>query len=341
MFPEVPLLNLYGSTECSSNVTVYDVQSLPPHASCVPNGKPFANNHVYILDDELKAVSVGDVGEMCVAGACLALGYHNLPELTAEKFIDASVLQHGEACEQSSTADSTLRRIYKTGDLARFQPDGTIELVGRKDNQVKIRGFRVEPEGIEATLMEHEAVRECAVSLFHDPGLGDYLAAYVVLRGETTSSALRRFLQERLPEYMIPTFITRVETLPQTVNGKLDRKMLPRPDESWSQIRSDYAAPRTALERAVCQLLQETLNIERVSTEDYFLDLGLHSLLMIQVRNRLSKLLEREIPITALLQYATVRSLSEYLSEASRQRMDPITQNRDRAEKRRAMRHKR
>lgn len=341
MFPGVPLLNLYGSTECSSNVTVYDVQSLPPHASCVPIGKPFANNHVSILDDELKAVAAGDVGEMCVAGACLARGYHNLPELTAEKFIEASVVRHGAACEQSGSADSTLGRIYRTGDLARCQPDGTIEWVGRKDNQVKIRGFRVEPEGIEATLLEHEAVRECAVSLFHDAGLGDYLAAYIVLRGETTSSALRRFLHERLPEYMIPTFIMRVETLPQTVNGKLDRKMLPPPDESWSQIRSDYAAPRNPLERAVCQLLEETLNQERVGAEDYFLDLGLHSLLMIQVRDKLSKLLEREIPITALLQYATARSLSEYLSEPARQRMDPITRNRNRAEKRRAMRHKR
>lgn len=341
MFPGVPLLNLYGSTECSSNVTVYDAQSLPPQASCVPIGKPFANNNVYILDDEFKSVRIGEIGEMCVAGACLARGYHNLPDLTAEKFIDDAVLRRGGAGEQSSTEDHTMRRLYRTGDLARFQPDGTIELVGRKDNQVKIRGFRVELEGIEATLMKHGAVRECAVSLRHDPGLGDYLAAYIVLRGETTASALRRFLQERLPEYMIPALIARLETLPQTVNGKLDRKKLPQADESWSQIESDYAAPRNTLERAVCRLLQETLKIERVGIEDYFLDLGLHSLLMIQLRDKLSRLVAREIPITALLQYATVRSLSEYLSEASRERMDPITQNRNRAEKRRAMRHKR
>jgi surfactin family lipopeptide synthetase A len=339
MFPGVPLLNLYGSTECSSNVTVYDAQSLPPQASCVPIGKPFANNHVYILDDEFKSVPIGEIGEMCVTGACLARGYHNLPELTAEKFIDASVFRCAGVGEQSSTEDPTMGRLYRTGDLARFQPDGTIELVGRKDNQVKIRGFRVELEDIEATLLEHEAVRECAVSLRHDPGLGDYLAAYVVLRGETTASALRRFLQERLPEYMIPTLVARLETLPQTVNGKLDRKKLPQADECWSQIESDYAAPRNALERAVCQLLQETLNIERVGIEDYFLDLGLHSLLMIQLRDKLSRRVEREIPITALLQYGTVRTLSEYLGQASPEQINPIAHNRRRAEKRRAMRH--
>jgi tyrocidine synthetase-3 len=278
---------------------------------------------------------------MCIAGACLARGYHNLPELTAQKFIDHPVFRSDRADEQGGAGNPALRRLYRTGDLARYQIDGTIELIGRKDNQVKIRGFRVELEGIEVTLAEHEAVKGSAVSLRYDPGLGNYLAAYIILRSETTATALRRFLQERLPEYMIPTFFTRVEALPQTANGKLDRKKLPEPDESWSHRTAGSAVPRNAVEGAICQLLQEILNVERVGIEDYFLDLGLHSLLLVQVRDQLSKLIKREIPMTTLLRYATVRTLAEHLSRSSQKRINPIVQNRMRAERRRAMRHKR
>jgi amino acid adenylation domain-containing protein len=340
-FPSVPLLNLYGSTECSSNVTVYNAQNLPPDAKHVPIGKPFANNQIYILNDDLQPVPIGEIGEMCVAGACLARGYHNLPELTSEKFIKNPFMPTRGAEAQEGRGEISSVRLYKTGDLARYLPDGTIELVGRKDNQVKIRGFRVELEDVELTLSEQEAVKKCAVCLHHDPALGDCLAAYVVLNGETTAVALRHFLHERLPEYMIPAQITRLEAIPLTATGKIDRQKLPPPDESWSQRAADNAAPRNALENTICQVVQEVLQTERVDIEDYFLDLGLHSLLMVQVQNKLSDLLQLDISITALLQYATVSDLAQHLSQALETDNDPLRQGRDRAEKRRAMRRQR
>lgn len=349
VFPDVPLLNLYGSTECSSNVTVYDTQNLPAEATRVPIGKPFANNQIYILDEQLQPVSIGEVGEMCVSGACLARGYHNLPELTAERFIENPFAPSRGAEEQRSRGEiSPLPprspaplRLYKTGDLARYLADGTIELIGRKDNQVKIRGFRVELEDVEITLAQHQAIKRCAVTLRHDAIIGESLAAYVVLDGETTATILRRFLQERLPDYMIPSSFTRLEALPLTVNGKIDRRSLPPPDESWSQQDGTYTAPRSALEQAICEVLQDVLQVEQVGIDTYFLDLGLHSLLMAQMQSKLSQLLERDIPITALLQHATVSALAQHLGQTPAADNNAFEQSRGRAEKRRAMRHQR
>ncbi len=339
-FPGTPLLNLYGSTECSSNVTVYDAQNLPSDASSVPIGKPFANNQVHILDDQMQPVAAGEVGEMCVSGACLALGYHGLPDLTRERFIEnTSIGKEADQAKDSNTGWQA--RLFRTGDLARTIGDGSIQLVGRKDNQVKIRGFRIELEGVEAALVEHEAVERCVVALRRDPAIGDCLSAYVVLNNDTTALALRRFLQERLLDYMIPAHFTRLQTLPLTSAGKVDRQKLPPPDESWSKNESGTTAPRTELEAAVHQIVQAAVQKSEFGIDEYFLDLGLHSLLMIQVQGRLAQLLGRDVPITAILQYGTVRSLARHLATSARSTAEPLAQGRSRAEKRRRMRRQR
>jgi surfactin family lipopeptide synthetase A len=301
-FPGVPLLNLYGSTECSSNVTVYDVRELSKDASRVPIGKPFANNQVYILDDDLNLQPIGIEGEMCVSGVCLAKGYLNLPELEATSFINNPF---------SELNDS---RLYRTGDIARYLSDGNIELIGRMDNQVKIRGFRVELEDVEVTLSQHEAIKKCAVSVYEDPVIGNCLVAYIVLEKNTTPHLLRLFLRDRLPGYMIPTYFTRIESMPLTTTGKIDRKQLPLPDESWGKDNSIQVAPRNDLEQIICEILQKILQVDQISVHDYFLDMGLHSLLMVRFMNHLNSKLNRDIPILTLLQHSSVRDLAKHLS---------------------------
>jgi len=325
-FPEVPFLNLYGATECSSNVTVYDVRQLPSDAVRVPIGKPFANNQIYILDEELLPTPLGEVGEMCIAGACLAQGYHNLPDLTQEHFIK-------NPFAVAENADDMPSRLYKTGDLARYLSDGAIELVGRKDHQVKIRGFRVELGDVEIALTQHEAVQKCAVIL-SETERDKYLISYVCLSEAVTATTLRRFLQARLPEYMIPVKYIRLDVMPLTANGKIDRLNLPKPDTASLLEEQSYVAPQNELEQIISSVLAEVLSVPQVSTEAYFLDLGLHSLLMAQAQVKLSQEFNRNIPITALLQHSSVRALATYLSsDPATSSSAPATAARTRAEK--------
>lgn len=327
-FPQVPLLNLYGSTECSSNVTAYDTSKLPPAEPGVPIGKPLANTKVYILDEHLSPVPIGVTGEMCVSGACVARGYLNLPELSARQFV------------QNPLTDQPNSRLYRTGDLARYRADGNIELIGRKDHQVKIRGFRVELGDIEVNLSRHEAVSRCVVTLHEDDARGKYLVAYVVAEADISTTLLQRYLRERLPDYMVPATFVRLEALPLTPNGKVDRNGLSPPTGPRPGLDTTYTAPQTETEQLICTVLQEVLNIEKVGIHDYFLDLGLHSLLMVRVQSELRQLLNRDIPIIALLRYSTASTLAHDLN---RNRDEPLSfqQSLARASKRKAMRQRR
>jgi surfactin family lipopeptide synthetase A len=304
-FPQSPLLNLYGSTECSSNATVYDTSTIPSDESRVPVGKPLANTKVYVLNEQLKPVPIGAVGEMCIAGECLARGYLNLAELTAARFIP------------DPFSDVAGARLYKTGDLARYRADGNIELVGRKDYQVKIRGFRVELEDIETSLSRCANVKRCAVKVYQDESDQSRLAAYVEGAGPVSAAALRSFLRARLPDYMVPSDFVVLEALPRTPAGKVDRRALLPPDRTRPEGLSAFAAPRTATEEMLSQIWSAVLGIERVGIYDNFFDLGGHSLLAMRVISRLRDALQVELPLRKIYDSPTVAGLAEAAEIAS------------------------
>ncbi len=299
-FPGVPLFNLYGSTECSSNVTVYDTSALDVDALRVPVGRPIANVQVHILDEGLGLVPIGATGEMCVAGACLARGYLNLPDLTNDRFVP------------DPFSDDPDARLYRTGDLARRRADGNMELIGRVDNQVTIRGFRVELEDIEAVLSRHEAVKTCAVTLSGSAERAALLA-FAMLDRDVPMTELRGFMQERLPSYMIPTDVIAVESLPLTPNGKVDRAALRARDPGPRDAGGTYLAPRTADERRLADLWADLLGFDRVGVRDNFFDLGGHSLLAVRLFHRIEKEFGASLSLALLYRTPTVEGLAPAL----------------------------
>ena len=306
LFPRAPLLNLYGSTECSSNVTIYDTAEVPPDAARVLVGKPLVNTRVHILSDQLGLVPIGGKGEMCVSGECLARGYLNLPELTAERFIPDPFSDHPGS------------RLYRTGDVARYCNDGNIELIGRKDNQTKIRGFRVELDDIEVAILWHPMVSKCAVRVYQDQEGRSRLAAYLIADSAMSSSTLRSFLRERLPEYMIPSDFVVVDALPLTPAGKIDRRALPLPDRTRPDLASTFVAPRTEAETLVARIWSQILGVEQVGVYDNFFDLGGHSLMATQILSRLRNVANVEIPLRAMYETPTIANLAEAVDAASR-----------------------
>ena len=254
----------------------------------VPIGRPIANARIYILDANRAPVPVGVAGELYIGGAGVARGYLNHPELTAERFI-ASPFVAGD-------------RLYKTGDLARYLPDGNIEYLGRNDFQVKIRGFRIELGEIEARLSEFPAVRDAVVLAREDvPGEKRLVAYYTTRDGEEVGvEALRSHLLAALPEYMVPAAYVHLESLPLTANGKLDRKALPAPDGSAYAVHV-YEPPVGAVEEAIARIWSELLNVERIGRNDNFFDLGGHSLLAVRVLSRLRQVCNADVNLTRAL----------------------------------------
>lgn len=306
LFPHAPLLNLYGSTECSSNVTVYNTGEMSSDAARVLIGKPLSNTRVYILNDLLELVPIGGKGEMCISGECLACGYLNLPDLTAERFIP------------DSFSDQPGARLYRTGDLARHCADGNIELLGRKDNQIKVRGFRVELDDVEASILWHPLVKKCAVRVYQDQGGRNRLAAYVIADGDLSSSALRNFLREGLPEYMIPSDFVMVDALPLTPAGKIDRRALPLPDQTRRDLDSTFVAPRTETESLIANIWSQILGVKQVGVYDNFFDLGGHSLMATQILSRLQNVAQVRVPLRAMYETPTIANLAEVVEAATR-----------------------
>ncbi|TDB56913.1 non-ribosomal peptide synthetase [Photorhabdus khanii] len=268
------LLNGYGPTENVVTVTYKDVLS-PEDAHSI--GRPAKNARIYLLDQYGQPVPLGCVGEMYIGGVGVARGYLNRPELSAERFIPDPF---------SPVAGA---RMYRSGDLARYLPGGDLEFLGRNDEQVKIRGFRIELGEIETRLLEHPAVQEAAV-LARDGGQGKRLVAYVAAAAnERLASDLREYLSAILPDYMVPSAFVRLETFPQTPNGKLDRRALPAPGED-DFVRQIYEAPQGEAEIAIAALWRELLGIEHISRHDSFFALGGHSLLGVQMIERLRSL---------------------------------------------------
>ncbi len=301
---DAELHNLYGPTEAAVDVSYWQCRPEGDPSRVVPIGRPVANTQLYILDRNGLPSPIGVAGELYIGGVQVARGYLNRPELTAEKFVPDPFSKDPEA------------RLFRTGDRVRYRSDGNIEFLGRLDFQVKVRGFRIELGEIEAVLSQHPAVRE-AVTLAREDVPGDKrLVAYVVPRPESPLriNELRDYLKERLPEYMVPAAFVRLEALPLTPNGKVSRQSLPAP--RWEgQPEEAYSAPKDGLERAIAGIWQELLQVERVGVDDSFFDLGGHSLLIIQAHRRLSEVTDRELNITDMFRFPTIRALARYLSQ--------------------------
>ncbi|MGF2037455.1 MAG: non-ribosomal peptide synthetase [Nostoc sp. CmiVER01] len=300
--------NAYGPTESTVCATIAEST---PDISQLPIGCPIANTQVYILDEYLQRVPVGVAGELHIGGVGIARGYLNRPELTADKFI------------RNPFSDKLGDRLYKTGDRARYLPDGNIEFLGRIDHQIKIRGYRIELGEIEAVLVNHPKIKETLV-LAREDKLGEKrLFAYVVAEQKTseifnqekfvTTSELRNFLQKKLPEYMMPSAFVFLERMPLTPNGKIDHRALPVPENR--QLETPYIRPQTKVERLITNIWQQLLQIEKVGVEDNFFHLGGHSLLIVKLQVELNEIFDKEIPIIELFKYPTIKSLAEYLTE--------------------------
>ena len=280
---DVPLHNIYGPTETTITATAW-ICKREGHHRIVAIGRPITNTQIYLLNRDLQPVPVGVPGELHIGGVGLARGYHNRPELTAEKFIP------------NPFSDEQGARIYKTGDLARYLRDGNIEFLGRLDHQVKIRGFRIELGEIETVMEQHPAVREVVVLAREDEPGDKRLVAYVVPNeapsptvSELRPQELRHFLKQKLPDYMVPSIFVMLDTLPLTPNGKVDRRALPAPDRTRPDLEEAFVAPRTPMESLVAEVWQEALGVDQVGVYDNFFDLGGHSLLAMQVIAKLEK----------------------------------------------------
>jgi amino acid adenylation domain-containing protein len=322
------LYNLYGPTEDTVWTTWAEVPVLNAAAQGMtpPSiGKPVANHRVYILDEDLELQPLGVVGELCISGEGLAPGYLNNPELTADKFVDFNVAAKAREDTRSSPhqipTDFPLERgatkgrgvLYKTGDLARWRDDGHLEFIGRQDHQVKIRGFRVELPEIENRLLEHPGVREAVVIDRQDGRKDRYLTAYFV--GNTSAGALREFLARSLPDYMIPAHLVRLEGLPLTANGKVDRKALPQPEPGTVTA---YTAPRDPVEHKLAGIWQEVLGLEApVGIDADFFALGGHSLKATLTVARIQQTLGVELPLADLFGTPTIRGLAGRIQKAA------------------------
>ncbi len=315
--------NVYGPTECTVDATVCRMRD----AAEPVIGRPIANAKIYLLDERLEPVPIGVPGELHIGGDGLARGYFSRADLTAERFIPNPFSEAGG------------ERLYKTGDLASYQPDGMIRFMGRSDHQVKLRGFRIELGEIEAALKKLPDVQDGVVVIREDMPGDKRIVAYVVPERwrELSFGELRDFLKEKLPEYMIPSAFVRLNDLPLTRHGKVDRKSLPAPESERPELRAAYLAPRTGIEGAIAAIWQEVLRVEKVGVDDNFFDLGGHSLLMVQVHSKLREAFSKDISLIEMFRNPTVASLAKYF--AGEQLKQPSLQKaHDRAQKRRRAR---
>ncbi|OUL35844.1 hypothetical protein BV372_09645 [Nostoc sp. T09] len=299
------LVNMYGITETTVHVTYRPIAAadLIQGAGSVI-GCPIPDLQVYVLDQHRQLLPIGVPGEMYVGGAGLARGYLNRPDLTAKAFV------------ANPFSDDSQTRLYKTGDLARYLPNGDLEYLGRIDHQVKIRGFRIELGEIEAVLNQHPTVQQTVVIVREDVPGDKRLVAYIVPKTSTiTIKELRRFLKEKLPEYMIPAAFVMLEALPLTSNGKVDRRALPIPDASSVSSSANFVAPRNPTEEILATAWAQVLGLERVGIDDNFFELGGHSLLATQVISRLRQALNVEISLRSLFANPTIANFAQAIAQ--------------------------
>jgi len=311
--PQTAFINAYGPAEATITSTVYRIQSGSDPISLqtrVPIGRPIANTRVYILDHNREVAPLGVKGEIYIGGVGVARGYWRRADLTAERFAPNPFGGHGE-------------RLYQTGDLGRYRAEGDIEYLDRIDHQVKIRSIRIELGEIEAALNRHELVRQSVVVASEGYNGAKRLCGYVVGEDGIEAAELKRYLKERLPQYLIPEAISVLEALPLTATGKIDRNRLPRLDQVPQASDITYIAPRTELERVIAAVWEELLQVRQVGVYDNFFELGAHSLLMVQAASKLEAIIQREVPVLKLFEYPTISALAAYLSPERADKDEP------------------
>ncbi|MFB6363595.1 amino acid adenylation domain-containing protein, partial [Paenibacillus elgii] len=293
------LYNLYGPTEATVDVTYFDCPG-EEEQEVVPIGKPIDNTRLYILDRLGRLMPVGVPGELHIAGLGVAKGYVNRPDLTEEKFVPDPFVPGG--------------RMYKTGDLSRWMPDGNIEYLGRIDHQVKIRGYRIETGEIEAALLSHEGVREVVVVTKEDGSGQPYLCAYFVADAALAAQAIRTHLKASLPDYMVPAHLMQLDSLPLSPNGKVDRRVLPEPD--GRPQGNEYVPPRTETEGRLVQLWETILNLHPIGIYSNFFEVGGHSLKATLLIAKISREFQVELPMRDIFDHPTVESMSRLIERA-------------------------
>ena len=302
--PRCSLDNQYGPTE-SHVVTAHRLEGRPNQWPTLPPiGRPITNAHVYVLDDRMAPQPIGVAGELYLGGDVLAQGYYGNPELTAERFIE-SPFEPG-------------RRLYRTGDSARWRPDGTLEFLGRLDSQIKVRGHRVELGEIEAVICAAPGIEGAAVTTIGDEAGARRLVAYVVsLAGALDAEKLRQHLRAHLPEYMVPAIFVPIDRLPLTPSGKVDRRALPTPTDVAPAARSVSRPAQTTIERELAKIWAELLEVDQVGVDESFFEMGGHSLLAVKMFSRIHTTFGRSIPFSTLLQRPTVGELAKLLDTQS------------------------
>jgi amino acid adenylation domain-containing protein len=301
--PPKHLLNAYGPTEASITATCMEVLEVPEGARSIPIGRPISNTTIYLLDSHRNVVPIGVAGEIYIGGAGVARAYVGAPQLTAERFVDDPFSNEPGA------------RLYKTGDLARWLPDGTIDLIGRADTQVKIRGFRIEPSEIEAVLKQHPGARDALVVVHDDASSEEKrLVAYVEgERSQLNATELRDFLKTKLPDYMLPAAIVVLEKFPLNSNGKIDRQAFP--EAFTTQGEKVLVRPRDDLEARLTGVWENALGIQPIGVTDDFFEIGGHSLLAVRMLSEMERILGKNLPLATLLQMPTIEKLAAALRQ--------------------------
>ncbi len=300
--PNCRLINGYGPTESTTFTCCYSITDLAKVNGSVPIGFPISNTVVYVLDRFMKPAPIGVPGELYIGGDGLARGYLDRPELTSERFVPDPFSGNGG-------------RLYRTGDLVRYRATGEIEFLGRIDNQVKVRGFRIELGEIEAALLDHPSVREAVVVARKDSG-DKHLAAYLVPRnGNLSEKDVREFIQQRLPDHMVPSVFVTLEALPLSPVGKVDRRALPAPQDSQRSAKKGFVAPENEIELRLTGIWERVLNVRPIGTDENFFELGGHSLLAVRLFAEIEKTFGKNLPLATLFQTPTVRQLARALRD--------------------------
>ncbi|MGB8509156.1 MAG: condensation domain-containing protein, partial [Pyrinomonadaceae bacterium] len=313
--PETRLINEYGPTETVVGCCVYEVGEGEEINGSVPIGRPIANTQMYVLDEQLDMTPVGVAGELYIGGVGLARGYAGQPSLTARQFIPNPYARQAGA------------RLYRTGDVGRWNRQGELEYLGRRDTQVKVRGMRIELGEIEAAVSALGGVAEAAAMVREDRAGDRRVVCYVVMEGgeEINVAEMRRQLRERLPEYMVPSAMVEVERMPVSAHGKLDRARLPQLEKSHHEHGADYVAPRTHVEEMLAAIWSEVLGAESLSAHDDFFELGGHSLIATQVMSRVREAFNIELPVRNLFETSTIAGLAQSIEQELRGGQDMQT----------------
>jgi len=308
--------NVYGQTETIGNCAYPLPEDFDREEGYIPVGYPYPHNQAYILDEYLQPVAVGEIGELHMAGACLARGYLNRSELNAAKFISNPFVETQVGLSEPA------KRLFKTGDLARYLPDGAIEIVGRVDFQVKLRGMRIELGEIESVLEQHPSVKEVVVTAREDESGEKHLVGYIVptlllddIDQTTFTRELRHFLQEKLADYMIPSAFVILPALPMTPNGKVDRLALPAPDQVRQEPEKTFVAPQNDLELQLTKIWEKILGVQPIGVKDNFFDLGGYSLLVVRLLTEVKRVFGKNLSISTFFDAPTIRQQATLLRQ--------------------------